>query len=69
MKENQNSDKINKSKCESQINNNLVDGGNESGLQLIYVSFELCEVLCESMVEKVVSIIKRNESGIIDFKI
>ena len=38
-------------------------------MQPTYVSFELREALCESMVEKVVSIIKRNERGIIDLKI
>ena len=41
-KENYNSEKINKSKGDSEISEYVVDGGSGSGLQPIYVSFELC---------------------------
>ena len=41
-KENYNSKKINKSKGESEISEYTVDRSSGSGLQPIYVSFELC---------------------------
>ena len=68
-KENYNSEKINKGKGESEISKDVVDGSSGSGLKPIYVSFEFRDALCKSMVEKVVSIIKRNKRGIINRKI